>query len=210
MSTPQTEMTNTESTEPKELEFVDLNDPQFAEGEELGGFDDTKDPLEFSVVRDGIYNVELDFAEQDSSKHWVQRQDKNGGNYLSTRLAARILDGSFANRLVYDGFVSTMVFDGTCAVARVLKAVGGEIKGARTSVELAKRLSQALPARARVKVAVRAQEADVKKPFYKSESQFPQKDDGTPDFQKVSLGEGPEHGGEVYVRSEITRYLEIE
>lgn len=207
MSTPEAAVSN---DQPKEVDYVDINDPQFAEGEEISGFDDEKDPLEFTIVRDGVYNVEIDFAEQDASKRWAQRQDKNGGNYLSTRLAARILDGPFANRFVYDGFVSTMVFDGTCAVAKVLRAVGGEIKGARTSVELAKRLSQALPARARVKVSVRAQEADVKKPFYKSESQFPQKPDGTPDFQKVSLGEGPEHGGEVYVRSEITRYLEVE
>lgn len=199
-----------ENEERKEVDYVDINDPQFVDGEELGGFDDQKDPLEFTIVRDGVYNVEIDFAEQDTQKRWAQREDKNGGKYLSTRLAARILDGAFANRLVYDGFVSTMVFDGTCAVAKVLRAVGGEIKGARTSVELAKRLSQALPARARVKVSVRAQEEDVRKPFYKSESQFPQKDDGTPDFQKVSLGEGPEHGGAVYVRSEITRYLEVE
>lgn len=208
MSTPETAMNNNE--ERKEVNYVDINDPQFAEGGELGGFDDEKDPLEFTIVRDGVYNVEIDFAEQDAGKRWAQRKADNGDEYLSTRLAARILDGPFANRIVYDGFVSTMVYDQTTKVAKVIRAVGGEVKGARTSIQQAQRLAQLLPARARVKVAVRAQEADVKKPFYKSESQFPQKDDGTPDFQKVSLGEGPEHGGEVYVRSEITRYLEVE
>lgn len=200
---------STDNEERKEVDYVDINDPQFAEGEEISGFDDEKDPLEFTIVRDGIYNVEIDFAEQDTQKRWANRKG-DSGEYLSTRLAARILDGPFANRLVYDGFVSTMVYDGTTKVAKVIRAVGGEVKGARTSIEQAKRLTQSLPGRARVKVQVRAQEADVKKPFYKSESQFPQKDDGTPDFQKVSLGEGPEHGGEVYVRSEITRYLEAE
>lgn len=209
MSTPQEAVNNTQ-TERAEPEYVDINDPQFAEDAEIGGFDDEKDPLEFTIVRDGVYNVEVDFAEQDPQKRWSQREGNDSSKYLSTRLAARILDGPFANRIVYDGFVSTMVFDGTTKVAKVIRACGGEIKGAKTSINQAKRLTQLLPARARVKVAVRAQEADVKKPFYKSESQFPQKDDGTPDFQKTSLGEGPEHGGEVYVRSEITRYLEAE
>lgn len=207
MSTPQEAMSTT-SDQPKEVDYVDINDPQFAEGEEITGFDDEKDPLAFSFVRDGIYNVELDFAEQDAAKRWAQRE-KDGNKYLSTRIAARILDGAFANRLVYDGFVSTMVFDGTCAVAKVLKAAGGDIKGARTSVELARRLGQTLPARARIRVQVQAREEGNNKPFKKGEQTFPEKD-GQPDFQAVADGEGPEHGGTVYVESKITRYMEAE
>lgn len=206
MSTPEAAIDNNEQR--AEPEFVDINDPSFIDGE-LPEFDDEKDPLAFSVVRDGIYNAEIDFAEQDAAKHWTQR-DGDRGKYLSTRLAARILDGAYANRLVYDGFVSTMVFDGTTKVAKVIKACGGDVRGANSSVEQARRLSQLLPARAKVRVRVTAQEEDVKKPFYKSEKQFPQKDDGTPDFEKVSNSEGPEHGGTVYVRSEIAGYMVAE
>lgn len=209
MSTPETAMDNgQEQREKAEPTFVDINSTEFAD-EELEGFDDTKDPLEFSIVRDGIYNVELNFAEQDASKHWVQRSGDNG-DYLSTRIAARILDGPFANRIVFDGFVSTMVFDGTCAVARVIKAAGGDIKGAKGSIGLARKLSQLLPARARIKVQVQAREEDVKKAFKKGERNFPEKEDGTPDFQKIADSEGPEHGGTVYVESKITRYMEVE
>jgi hypothetical protein len=206
MSTPETAYDN--GTEKKDAEFVDINDPSFTTGE-LQGFDDEKDPLAFSIVRDGVYNAVVDFAEQDPAKRWTQRNG-NSGKYLSTRLAARLLDGPFANRLVYDGFVSTMVFDETCAVAKVIKAVGGEVRGAREDAELARRLSQLLPAQARVRVKVTAQEEDVKKPFYKSEKQFPQKADGTPDFEKVANSEGPEHGGTVFVRSEIKGYMPVE
>lgn len=208
MSTAEAAIENNERTERAEPEFVDINDPSFAEGE-LEGFDDQKDPLAFSVVRDGIYNVEVDFAEQDPQKRWSKRTGDRG-DYFSTRLAARILDGPYANRLVYDGFVSTMVFDGTTKVAKVIKAVGGEVRGANSSVEQARRLSQLLPARARVRVKVTAQEEDVKKAFYKSEKQFPEKEDGTPDFEKVAQSEGPEHGGQVFVRSEIAGYMAVE
>jgi hypothetical protein len=206
MSTPQQEMSNDSS--PNEPNFVDINDPQFTDGE-LEGFDDTKDPLAFAVVRAGTYDAELNFSEQDPSKQWTQREDKQGRAYLSTRLTARILDGPFANRLVNDGFVSTMVFDGTCAVAKVIKAIGGDVKGLRTSAELARKLTQSLPARARIRVQVRAAEKGVNKPFIKSEKDFPQKEDGTPDFDKVANMEGPETGDQVYVRSEITGYMEV-
>lgn len=206
MSTPamETEQSN-DRTEPT---FVDINNPSFVEGE-LEGFDDEKDPLAFAVVRAGTYDAELNFAEQDPAKQWTQREDKQGRAYLSTRLTARILDGPFANRLVNDGFVSTMVFDGTCAVAKVIKAIGGDVKGLRTSTDLARKLAQSLPARARIRVQVRAQEKGVPKPFIKSEKDFPQKEDGTPDFDKVANAEGPETGDQVYVRSEITGYMEV-
>jgi hypothetical protein len=206
MSTPamETEQSN-DRTEPN---YVDINDPQFTEGE-LEGFDDEKDPLAFAVVRAGTYDAELNFSEQDPAKQWTQRTDKQGHPYLSTRLTARILDGPFANRLVNDGFVSTMVFDGTCAVAKVIKAVGGDVKGLRTSADLARKLSQSLPGRSRIRVQVRAQEKGVSKPFIKSEKDFPQKEDGTPDFDKVANSEGPETGDQVYVRSEITGYMEV-
>lgn len=203
MSTPEAAIDNNEQR--AEPEFVDINDPSFVEGD-LPDFDDEKDPLAFSIVRDGVYQVEIDFAEQDAAKRWTKRNGDRG-EYLSTRLAARILDGPYANRFVYDGFVSTMVFDGTTKVAKVIKSVGGDVRGARSSVEQARRLSQLLPARTKVRVRVTAQEEDVKKPFYKSEKQFPQKEDGTPDFEKVSNSEGPEHGGTVYVRSEIAGYM---
>jgi hypothetical protein len=208
MSTPETQMSNDSSTEKAEPNYVDINSPDFVDGE-LEGFDDTKDPLAFAVVRAGTYDAELNFSENDPSKHWTQRQDKQGHSYLSTRLTARILDGPFANRLVNDGFVSTMVFDGTCAVAKVIKAIGGEVKGLRTSTDLARKLSQSLPARARIRVQVRAQEKGVNKAFIKSEKDFPQKEDGTPDFDKVANSEGPETGDQVYVRSEITGYMEV-
>jgi hypothetical protein len=207
MSTPEQAVSN-DSSQSNEPNFVDINDPQFADGE-LEGFDDTKDPLAFAVVRAGTYDAELNFSENDPAKQWTQRQDKQGHSYLSTRLTARILDGPFANRLVNDGFVSTMVFDGTCAVAKVIKAIGGEVKGLRTSTDLARKLSQSLPAGARIRVQVRAQEKGVNKPFIKSEKDFPQKDDGTPDFDKVANSEGPETGDQVYVRSEITGYMEV-
>lgn len=198
-----------DNNQPKdEPNFVDINDPSFVDGE-LEGFDDTKDPLAFAVVRAGTYDAELNFSEQDTAKQWTQREDKQGHKYLSTRLTARILDGPFAGRLVNDGFVSTMVFDGTCAVAKVIKAVGGDVKGLRTSADLARKLSQSLPARSRIRVQVRAQEKGVNKPFMKAERDFPQKDDGTPDFDKVAQMEGPETGDQVYVRSEITGYMEV-
>jgi hypothetical protein len=206
MSTPETAIDNNKQR--AEPEFVDINDPSFVDGE-LPEFDDQKDPLAFSIVRDGVYNVEVDFFEQDTAKHWTQR-DGDRGKYLSTRLAARILDGPSANRVIIDGFVSTMVFDGTTKVAKVIKACGGDVRGATSSVEQARRLSQLLPARARVRVKVAAQEEDVKKPFYKNEKQFPEKDDGTPDFEKVMNSEGPEHGGQVFVRSEVAGYMTAE
>lgn len=209
MSTPETAMDNGQETQKAEPAFVDINSPEFVD-EELEGFDDTKDPLSFSVVRAGVYDAELSFAEQDAAKHWAQREDGNGNKYLSTRIAARILDGPFANRLVYDGLVSTMVFDGTTKVAKIIKAVGGDVKGLRSSGDLARKLSQSLPGRARIRVQVRAQEKDVKKAFLKSERDFPQRDDGTPDFDKVAQMEGPEHGDQVYVRSEITAYMPVE
>ncbi|HTG95773.1 MAG TPA: hypothetical protein VL866_24445 [Pyrinomonadaceae bacterium] len=210
MSTPETAMAanGSDNTERAEPNFVDINDPNFIEGE-LEGFDDEKDPLAFAVVRAGTYDAELNFSEQDPAKQWTQRTDKSNHPYLSTRLTARILDGPFANRLVNDGFVSTMVFDGTCAVAKVIKAIGGEVKGLRTSADLARKLSQSLPARARIRVQVRAQEKGVAKAFIKAEKDFPQKDDGTPDFDKVANSEGPETGDQVYVRSEITGYMEV-
>lgn len=203
MSTPETAV----SDERQEPNYVDINAPEFVDGE-LEGFDDEKDPLAFAVVRAGTYDAELNFADQDPSKHWQQRE-KNGTKYLSTRLTARILDGAFGGRLVNDGFVSTMVFDGTCAVAKVIKAIGGEVKGLRTSTDLARKLSQSLPARCRIRVQVRAQEKGVNKPFIKTERDFPQKEDGTPDFDKVANMEGPETGDQVYVRSEITGYMEV-
>lgn len=207
MSTPETAVDNNEQK--STAEFVDINDPSFTDGE-LEGFDDQKDPLAFSVVRDGIYNVELDFAEQDAGKRWAQKTSESGTRYLVTRLAARILDGQYANRIVYDGFVSTMVFDGTTGVAKALVAVGGNVAGAREGGEQARRLSQSLPARCRVQVKVEAREDGAKKAFLKSEKKFPEKEDGTPDFQKVADGEGPEFGGQVYVQSSIKRYMPVE
>lgn len=209
MSTAEAAIDNNERNERAEPEFVDINDPSFAEGE-LEGFDDQKDPLAFSIVRDGIYNVELDFAEQDVNKRWARKVSKQGTPYLVTRTAARILDGPFANRIVYDGFLSTMVFDGTTGVAKAIVAVGGNVAGARAEGEQARRLSQLLPARCRVQTKVEAREEGADKPFIKSERKFPEKEDGTPDFQKVLDGEGPEFGGQVYVEAKIKRYLPVE
>jgi len=208
MSTPEMAANGSDTTEKAEPNFVDINSPDFVDGE-LEGFDDQKDPLAFAVVRAGTYDAELNFSENDPAKQWTQRQDKSGHTYLSTRLTARILDGPFANRLVNDGFVSTMVFDGTCAVAKVIKAIGGEVKGLRTSTDLARKLTQSLPARARIRVQVRAYEKGVNKAFKKSEKDFPEKPDGTPDFDAVANSEGPETGDQVYVRSEITGYMEV-
>jgi hypothetical protein len=115
----------------QEQEFLNLADLPSAEtADDRVDVDPTKDAFAAPPpVKDGVHEAKLAYGSDDPEKRWQTRKDKQGNKYYATKLMAKIIDpgNEDDNKVVFDGFVSTMMRQGTSRVIGVLHALGYDV-----------------------------------------------------------------------------------
>jgi hypothetical protein len=144
--------------------------------------------------------------------------DKQGNTYYATQVTCQVADQSseFNGRMVFDNFVSTMVFpnSGTSKVAAIIRAIGGfddELRAVRTHEQLAQLFTRALASEPTCRISTRWEATEKTSDgkyntFLKGMRNFPQNADGS--YQHIVKGEDPA-GDEITARATVTRYLPI-
>ncbi len=107
---------------------------------------------------DGEYVAAVSIS--DGEKGWTEYRDRNDNPYYACALENRLVvpsDPKLDDRVVYDGFVSTMVMrnTGTCAVAGVSKALGAQVQSRSTALGLARQLTEVTKADPKCRIETR-------------------------------------------------------
>jgi hypothetical protein len=173
---------------------------------------------------DGTHRFKLKI-QKDS---WKSGKTKKGTpqDYLSCKVQANVVaEGEKWNNLTaFDGFVSTLVYDGKSRMAGILKAVGSPIEGNINRVALAKAFRAALAGEPICRIrgrwnasenVAKPGEDKVYKSFLTGIRNFPQKERTNPETgEKEPIpGEydhvvrGPVSGEDVAAQFEILEYL---
>jgi hypothetical protein len=141
-------------------QFVSLGD--IPEGEDfMEGFDPTADAYAPPApVAPSTYLGTITFAVDDPEQRWERKTynaekypEREGQAYYVTRIKGRITDGGqYDNRVVFDDFMSTGIFNsGTSGVASLLKQLGYDLSNVTKQTQLCQLLEQALAGEPQVK-----------------------------------------------------------
>ncbi len=95
----------------------------------------------------------------DGEKGWNEYHDKNDNPYYACSLENRLVvpnDSKLDDRVVYDGFVSTMTMrDRLPRVAGVSKALGAQVESRATALDLARQLTEITKADPKCRIETR-------------------------------------------------------
>ncbi len=132
----------------EQQEFLDLSNlPSVPTEEDRVEVDPSADAFAgMAPVKDGDHSAKLMYGTDDPEKRWQRRKDKNGNTYYATRIQARIIapGDDDDNKAVFDGFVSTMMRNGTSRVIGVLGALGYDVSTVSSHLDQVKALDNLL------------------------------------------------------------------
>jgi hypothetical protein len=132
-----------------EQEFLNLADlPSVDIGEDQVTVNPDADAFAAPApVKDGDHQAKLMYGTDDPEKRWQRRKTKDGsGVYYATKIQARIIEpgNEDDNKVVFDGFVSTMMRNGTSRVIGVLAALGFPIESIHSHLDQVRALDNLL------------------------------------------------------------------
>lgn len=105
---------------------------------------------------DGDYLVSLALSEKDQVQQAQLKSGANKGkNYFTVNIVAKVIDGDYEGRVLFDRPNTIINQQGTCSIAGVLKALGETIPSRTTDVELVKQLLNVLQTEPTVKIKQR-------------------------------------------------------
>lgn len=200
-----------------EQEFLNLADlPSVETSEDRVEVDPNKDAFAAPPPpKDGTHLVRLGYGSDDPEKRWQRRKDKNGNQYYATKLMAKIIAPGEEddNKVVFDGFVSTMMRQGTSRVIGVLQALGHDVGTITSHLDQVKALDNLLAGEPTCNIETEWEAQfntgekddngkDIYKRMKKGMKNFPSDANGV--YQHIL--ESPVDGSDVSAQARIIRY----